>query len=681
MSKILKNQTASPILIGDTGVSVPAFPTTYTIVPNDYPLWAASSDIVTSIGNGDIIVNDGSYDLSKAEGIGLIQGSFIRKQINFDPALIASDRLKVDILQQSPNDFLTKVSGDDQIGNYLENKIVGTPNKIELTVLNDGADEDLKINIGSDIFDKSINTTNNITEGGANLFFTNERAQDAIGNILVDSASVDLTYNDVANTISASVLPAGVDHNSLQNFVANKHIDHSTVNITAGTGLNGGGDITASRTLNIANTTVTAGSYGSATQVPNYTVNAQGQLTAAANTTIAIPSTQVTDFTEAAQDAVGNILTDTTTIDFSYNDVSNTISANVIPGAISHSTLGNLTVGDDHSQYLLLAGRAGGQTARGGVSASGNLTLSSTANATKGKILFGTSAYDETTNFLGINTSNPMSGLTLASTNTGQIRGVSNFQYSPDTNSAKFVAGKARGTIASPTAALTSDVLGNYSFFGYGTTTFTQGAAIRALAQQNITDTAAGTNIELQTAALNSTAMQTVLTIQHDQQVVAANAIRPGNSTIGTAGNIRYSGTDLEGFVNGQWFSLTKSKVYTSQAVGPNSTTSTSFQALATVTPMVAGTYLVIFTVDFATVNDGAGEIDIAIAGVSQTASVRRQAVDAVTLLGASADGRGTVTSTCIVTITVANSIDGRFRSVNNSVTANARQIIALRIS
>ena len=52
-------------------------------------------------------------------------------------------------------------------------------------------------------------------------------------------------------------------------------------------------------------TAVTAAAYGSATQVPGYTVDAYGRLTAAANTTIAIPSTAVTDFTEATQDVAG----------------------------------------------------------------------------------------------------------------------------------------------------------------------------------------------------------------------------------------------------------------------------------------------------------------------------------------------------------------------------------------
>lgn len=55
----------------------------------------------------------------------------------------------------------------------------------------------------------------------------------------------------------------------------------------------------------------------------------------------------------------------------------------------------------------LSTGVSGGQSVIGGTAASNNLTLSSTSNATKGKLLFGTSAYDEVNNRLGIGTASP----------------------------------------------------------------------------------------------------------------------------------------------------------------------------------------------------------------------------------------------------------------------------------
>lgn len=66
--------------------------------------------------------------------------------------------------------------------------------------------------------------------------------------------------------------------------------------------------------------------------------------------TVASTITQYTD--EMAQDAVGTILTDTASIDFTYNDASNTISAVVLPAGVDHNSLANLTTGDPHTQYV-----------------------------------------------------------------------------------------------------------------------------------------------------------------------------------------------------------------------------------------------------------------------------------------------------------------------------------------
>lgn len=144
-------------------------------------------------------------------------------------------------------------------------------------------------------------TTDNLTEGATNLYYTAERAQDDVGGALTDSASIDFTYDDGAGTITAVVLPAGVDHDSLSgfvanehidwtvdagvdiadanisetsvtqheaaidhdaltNFVTNEHVDHSAVEIQTLTnsGLSGGGDITTTRSIELSPTNLPA---------------------------------------------------------------------------------------------------------------------------------------------------------------------------------------------------------------------------------------------------------------------------------------------------------------------------------------------------------------------------------------------------------------------------------------
>jgi hypothetical protein len=63
-------------------------------------------------------------------------------------------------------------------------------------------------------------------------------------------------------------------------------------------------------------------------------------------------------------------------------------------------------------------GLGGGQTLYGGFNEGDDLTISSTAHATKGAIIFGTSRYDELNNRLGINSSNPVNPLQYDSAGT-----------------------------------------------------------------------------------------------------------------------------------------------------------------------------------------------------------------------------------------------------------------------
>lgn len=100
MSKILKNNTGSPVVITDTGITVPAS-SSYTIAPQDYPLWSASSNVITFVGDSTITVNDGSADLSISDGIDLIKGLFPKKIAVGNLALtqflsFSGDRAKVE---------------------------------------------------------------------------------------------------------------------------------------------------------------------------------------------------------------------------------------------------------------------------------------------------------------------------------------------------------------------------------------------------------------------------------------------------------------------------------------------------------------------------------------------------------------------------------------------------------
>jgi len=178
---------------------------------------------------------------------------------------------------------------------------------------------------------------------------------------------------------------------------------------------------------------------------------------------------------------------------------------------------GNLTglADDDHTQYALLVGRAGGQTLIGGTASGNDLTLQSSSDGTKGNIYLGaaqTSYFDETTENLIITGDIGLTGTRvvkgwfddlevtnpIAGSITGQAATVATITgLAPDT--ATEAAAQAAITSLGTLTGLTMGgniVMADNSITGIDTLTFTDTAGtIAGIANGNLLDKTAAETI------------------------------------------------------------------------------------------------------------------------------------------------------------------------------------------
>lgn len=95
----------------------------------------------------------------------------------------------------------------------------------------------------------------------------------------IDGLDATEVANTPAGTISATTVQGALNELDTEKVPTAR-------TISSGTGLTGGGDLSANRTLSIVDTAVTPGSYGSSTQIAAFTVDQKGRLTAASNVSV-----------------------------------------------------------------------------------------------------------------------------------------------------------------------------------------------------------------------------------------------------------------------------------------------------------------------------------------------------------------------------------------------------------
>ena len=165
----------------------------------------------------------------------------------------------------------------------------------------------------------------------------------------------------------------------------------NTVNVIAGTGMSGGGALTGNVTLNLANTAVSAGTYGNATAVSQITVDAQGRITSAGNVTIAIANSAVSGLgTMSTQNANAVAITGGT-----VNGITGNVVGAIPNGTITNTLLQNSTATLGNTTITLggTTSSVGNLTLANVTVSSGNVTANvSMTNATNTSATFATSS-------------------------------------------------------------------------------------------------------------------------------------------------------------------------------------------------------------------------------------------------------------------------------------------------
>jgi hypothetical protein len=186
---------------------------------------------------------------------------------------------------------------------------------------------------------------------------------DAQGRITAAStASISTSFTSAADSGSSNTIDGG-----------------DTFTIAGGTGMSSVASATDTITMNLDNTAVSAGSYGSATAIPTFTVDAQGRLTAAGTAAI---SSDLTIGADSGSDDVVRVGTDTLNFIGTSNETTTTVSNNTIAVGLASSISGLTSLSATTLSDGVASMNSGALTGVTNVTASGTVQYGSLSDGT-----------------------------------------------------------------------------------------------------------------------------------------------------------------------------------------------------------------------------------------------------------------------------------------------------------
>jgi hypothetical protein len=128
----------------------------------------------------------------------------------------------------------------------------------------------------------------------------------ATDELVVADASDSGLPKAVLLSALATLFETQMNHDSLTGFVSNEHINHTSVSVTAGTGLSGGGTIAATRTINLDISSLSA--YSAPVGTDGFLVDNGGTMNRVSFNSSALPSRNVSSSGNFASTDVGEIV-------------------------------------------------------------------------------------------------------------------------------------------------------------------------------------------------------------------------------------------------------------------------------------------------------------------------------------------------------------------------------------